>query len=179
VLKIVKLVNKTKGNKMRTETYTRTFATFDELTPEQKELAIEENFSNAWHYEHCMGERIDTLKVFAKHLNGRLDYSISCVPDRGEFISIDHDLSRRELKEILTSLVNDVNDCPLTGVCYDEDIRDGLKKNELNYFGLQATLNDYLKSIHDEYESMLSVEYISELCEANGYEFDIDTLKLS
>ena len=30
---------------------------------------------------------------------------------------------------------------------------------------------DYLQSIHDEYESLCEHEQILEMCEANGYEF--------
>ena len=164
---------------MRTETIVKTYLKFDELNDEQKEQVIENNFAyDAWHYEHCMQERIDTLKALAKRINGRLDYCISCVPDRGEFIKIDHD-NEDDLKEYLRELIEDKKDCPLTGVCYDEDIRESLDKNNLSMEALQGVLDGYLESIHREYESMLSVEYIGELCEENEYEFDLDTLKLA
>lgn len=155
---------------MRTETIIKTYLKFDELTKEQKEMAVEVNFSDGWHYEHCLYERIDTLKAFAKYVRGALDYSISCVPDRGEFISV-KGICVESLKEFL----RDKKDCPLTGVCYDEDLRDALKKNS----NMSDAFRDYLKAIHDEYEYMCSKEYIGELCEANGYEFDQDDLELS
>jgi hypothetical protein len=160
---------------MRTETYTRTFAKFGELTKEQQEKAIENTFSNCpFHYEHCMQERIGTLKGLAEHLGGHLDYSISCVPDRGEFIKITHELSSSDLQEMIDLILD--KDCPLTGVCYDHDIIDAIVKND---YSLQKGLNVYLKSIHDEYESMLGVEYISDLCDANDYEFDLDSLTIA
>lgn len=74
-------------------------------------------------------------------------------------------------------LVNE-NDCPLTGVYYDEQLRESFDKNNLNKESLQEALDGYINSIHSEYESMTSPKYILELCESNGYEFDADTLKM-
>jgi hypothetical protein len=159
---------------MRQETIVKTYLKFEELNDDQKEQAIDGNFSDGWHYDHCLQERIDTLKALAKELSGGLDYSISCVPDRGEFIKIDHDLEEEELKSIINGLAS--KDCPLTGVCYDYDILEAIVKNDYN---LSDAFFDYIVDIHNEYEAMTSVEYISELCEINDYEFDQDTLKLS
>lgn len=162
---------------MRQETITKTYLQFSELTDEQKEKAIEENFSDAFHYEFCMEERIDSLKGLATFLKGELDYSLSPVPDRGEFIKIKpigdgYELNFEALKEIADE------DCPFTGVCYDDDLLDGLAKNGFDQSGLNRTLTEYIKSIHDEYEAMTSFGYIEEFCEAHYFEFDASTLKM-
>lgn len=156
---------------MRQETIIKTYLTFEELTDEQKQKVIENFDNDGFLYEHCMQERINTLKKFAEYVNGELDYSISWVPCRGEYINIyvEHD----DLKEYINDFINDEKDCPLTGVCYDEDLREALRDNSLN-----EALEGYLNSIHSEYESMLTVEYIGDLCEANEYEFDNETLKI-
>ena len=39
---------------------------------------------------------------------------------------------------------------------------------------LREALKKYIESIHREYEDMLSDEYLTDYCEANGYEFTED-----
>jgi len=163
---------------MRIETIIKTYVSFNELTDEQKQIVADNFDIDGQLYEHCMEERIDTLKSFATYLKGNLDYSISCVPDRGEFIEI-KDICEDEIKDKLTQFVNNPNDCPLTGVYYDEDLRESLKNNTLDKQGLKYALQDYLNSIHSEYESMLTLEYIEDMCNANDYEFDLETLELA
>ena len=112
---------------MRTEQITKTYLQFNELDDKQKQTVVETFDNDGWMYEHCLIERIDTLKKLAEYLNGNLDYCISCVPDRGEFITIkpiDNELDFDSLWDVI-----DVEeDCPLTGVCYDHDIIDHLSK---------------------------------------------------
>jgi hypothetical protein len=61
---------------------------FHEANDELKEK-IKENFHlDGFLYEHNIKDRIETLKKLAEILDGNLDYSLSCVPDRGEFIKI-------------------------------------------------------------------------------------------
>lgn len=122
-------------------------------------------------YEHNMIERIETLKKVAEILNGKLDYSLSCVPDRGEFISIKPSNMYELDYTALWELIDVEKDCPLTGHCYDHGIIDQLTKYSMTDNNLNNILNNYIKSIHDEFESMLKDEYLSELCEANEYEF--------
>jgi hypothetical protein len=142
--------------------------TFDELNDEQKSKAIELNFSDGWIYEYCLHERIDTLKEYAKFIGGKLDYSISCVPDRGEFITI------KDFDQVKFRQSFKLKDCALTGVCYDDDLIDFLNK----FGSLDMALRAYIDDIHDEYESMLKIDSIGELCESNNYEFYLDTLKM-
>jgi len=120
-------------------------------------------------YDFYMDERVKSLKEFSKYFGLTLDYSLSCVPDRGEFIRFEGDLDdigKEDLKEL--------NECHFTGVCYDEDILDILKKSLLSNDVLEAfniNIQSYINSIHSEYEAMLKDEYLSDLCESNGYEF--------
>ncbi len=142
--------------------------TFKTASKELKQKIIENFDSDGFLYEHCMEERIETLKEFTKYIGGTLDYSISLVPDRGEFITIKGYVN--DLVEQSLSLKN----CPFTGVCYDDDLIDFIKNNIDGEMSLDGAFNDYLKSIHDEYQSMLEEDYISDLCEANDYEFTED-----
>ena len=163
---------------MRQETIVKTYVTFDELAKEQQEKVVEQFSYDGSLYEHCMEERIATLKAFAEYIGGKLDYSLSCVPCRGEFIKIDHELTEKGLKLVLRDFATLKDDCPLTGVCYDEDLRYHVKSCDYSSEGLRRALSKYIQDIHKEFEAMCTVEYIGELCEANEYEFDAETLEL-
>jgi len=124
---------------------------------------IRENFHQDNHFDYFLHERIDTLKALAKSVYGELDYSISVVPDRGEFIKItDFD------KDYLKELIDKKDDCPLTGMCYDYAILSLLEENE----SMQDALDIYLTHIHAEYDTLMEHENLLETCEANEYEFD-------
>lgn len=155
---------------MRTITKEFKVYTFKEATPQLRDK-IRENFdSDGCLYEHSLIERIDTLKSIAILLHAKLDYSLSCVPDRGEFIHFTHeydDLNFKALREVLI----ENKDCPLTGVCYDHDFLDHLNKDNLNGDTLKMAGEYFIDSIHNEYKSMLSDEYLADHCEANNYEF--------
>lgn len=146
---------------MRIETKEIKLFTFEEASQELRDK-IRENFHLSYYYgEFMLQERIETLKALSDYINGKLDYSISLVPDRGEFIKItDYD------ERLLNELCNNDKDCPLTGVYYDDDIIQDIKENDL-----KCALSKYLDRIHDEYEWMLTDEYLLDLCEANEYEF--------
>jgi len=149
---------------MREVTETIKLYKFSEASDELKDK-IRDDFSSDI-YEHHMDERIATLKELAELLNGRLDHSLSCVPDSGEFITITPnygDLNFEALKGL------DLENCPLTGVCYDCDVLENLNANNL-----QDILNNYIDCIHNEYNSMLQDDYLSNLCEVNEYEFTDD-----
>lgn len=68
-----------------------------------------------------------------------------------------------------------MKDCPFTGVYYDDELLELVRKNIPNSVepinGVNNALVDYLKSIHSEYESMCEHDYIKDLCESNDYEF--------
>lgn len=121
-----------------------------------KDLCFE-YIRNNWHDLNYIDveETINSLKALKDIIGGRLDYSISSVPDRSEHITFkDYD------KETLFSLNED--DCILTGSCFDYDVIKGLK---------EGNIERVLNIIHNQTEYIYSDEGLMELCEANEYEF--------
>ena len=113
---------------------------------------------NNWHdlNYHVREEIIDSLKALQEIIGGDFDYSISAVPDRGEYIRFkgyDHE----ELCRI------SAGDYPLTGVCWDMDVITGLR---------EGNPEKVLESFHSDTEYVYSDEGLLEMCEANEYEFD-------
>ena len=101
-------------------------------------------------------ELIESIKALSEKIGGSFDYSISAVPDRGEYIKFkDYD------KEKLKALNSD--NCPLTGVCWDVDLINGLKDDEPSRI---------LNTLHEDTEYIYSDEGLKEHCQANEYEFD-------
>lgn len=113
---------------------------------------------NNWHdlNQHSVDEIINSIKNLSEKVGGSFDYSISQVPDRGEHITF-KDYSQ----EVLCSLSAD--DCPLTGVCWDIDLIEGLK---------EGNTQKVLDSLHKDTEYHYSDEGLTELCENNEYEFE-------
>jgi len=108
--------------------------------------------------DHSVYAIIDSLKELQKQIGGDLDWSISQVPDRGEYISFEN-----YDDEALCRLSAD--DCPLTGACWDMDIIQGLRCSHIERV---------LDSLHSDTEYLYSDEGLTELCEANEYEFNED-----
>ena len=112
-----------------------------------------------WHdiNSHSVDEVIDSLKALQNEIGGKLDYSISSVPDRGEFIKFtDYD------KQALISCSKVADELPLTGMCWDYDVIKGLRENNPT---------QVLGTLHQDTEYCYSDEGLYELCEANQYEF--------
>lgn len=116
---------------------------------------------NNWHDlgQFCVDEMLDSLKALANEIDGVLDYSLSIVPDRGEYVTI-KGFDQTKLERLYTKR----EDCPLTGVCYDHDVIEALYNGELE--------TAVLKTLHAEGEHLYSDEGLREICEANEYEFD-------
>ena len=113
-----------------------------------------------WHGlgDYAVEDFIESLKALAHSVRGKLDYSISLVPSRGEFIyleSYDH--------EALKALNPD--DLPLTGVIYDIYVIQALREGNIEHS---------LSFLHDEGEYIYSDEALEELCESNEYYFTED-----
>ncbi len=101
-------------------------------------------------------EVVDSLEALQKVIGGDLDYSISQLPDRGEFIKFknyDEDL----LKEL------NADECPLTGACWDADLIESMQKDGDAY--------GVLRALREDTECIYSDEGLRDLCEANEYEF--------
>jgi len=112
-----------------------------------------------WHdiNSHSVNEVIDSLKALQKEIGGSLDYAISSVPDRGEFIKFtDYD------KQALISCSKVADEYPLTGVCWDYDVIKGMRENNPT---------QVLSTLHQDTEYCYSDEGLYQLCQANQYEF--------
>jgi hypothetical protein len=111
-----------------------------------------------WHdlNNHSVDEIIRSLKALQKIVGGKLDYSISAVPSRGEFISL-KDYDKKALNEL------DENELPLTGVFWDYEVIKGIKENHKERV---------LESLHKDTDFIYSDEGLYELCEANEYHFN-------
>lgn len=140
---------------MRTETIN--IYTIDEHPNKE---ACFEWIRNNWHDlgDFTLELMTDSLNALAYEIGGNLDYSLSIVPDRGEFVKITGD---RE--ESLKSLYEKRDSCPLTGCCYDVDVIEGLFNDEL-----ESTVLD---TLHKEGDYIYSDEGLLNLCQANEYEF--------
>lgn len=130
-----------------------------------------------WHDlgDFAVEESIVSLKAFAEHIGARVDYSISIVPDRGENIRFSFEYNEPTLGDVIIDLDLSGN-CPLTGMCYDENILDAVRDAATD---ATATLADVLrdveynvlKTLHNEGDYLYSDEGLFEMCQANEYEF--------
>ena len=125
----------------------------------QKENAfrwIREN----WHdlNDHGLAEVVESLLAMQRIIGGELDYSISTVQDRSEYIRFTN-----FSKIALSKLVAD--DYELTGVCYDFDVIKGLQEGDQERV---------LKTLHEDTSYIYSNEGLIEMCEANKYEFKLN-----
>ena len=111
---------------------------------------------NNWHDigEHSVHEMVDSLKALADHVGGTLDYSIGLFLDRGEFVRITGG-NRGLLKGLMAK------DCPLTGVCYDYDVIEGYRGDNLEVKVLEVLHNegDYIYSNKGIHEMVLCNDY--------------------
>jgi len=119
--------------------------------------AVYEWIRDNWHdlNQHSVDEMIDSIKALSNKIGGSFDYSISAVPDRGEFIRF-KDYDQEALAEL------NAGECPLTGVCWDADLIEALQKGDPS---------KALESIHYNTEHIYSDKGLEELCESNEYEF--------
>ena len=113
---------------------------------------------NNWHdlNQHSVSDIIKSIEALSKKIGGTFDYSISAVPDRGEHITF-KDYDQEELCRLSSE------DCPLTGMCWDIDLIQGVRIGNTKIV---------LDSLHKDTEYQYSDEGLTEMCEANEYEFD-------
>ena len=118
---------------------------------------------NNWHdlNQYSVDEIIESIKELSNKIGGTYDYSISQVPDRGEYITFT-DYSQEDLRRL------SADDCPLTGVIWDIDLIQGLR---------EGNPSKVLDSLHSDTEYQYSDEGLYDLCEANQYEFDAEGIK--
>jgi hypothetical protein len=133
--------------------------TFAELSNEAKQAAISYARQN-WHDlgEHTIHDMVQSLRALAEAVGGELDYCISITPDRGEYVKITG-YDRAALQE----LEGRKEDYPLTGMCFDFDVIDGLANDSLDI--------NVLHTLHKEGDYIYSDEGLSDMLEHSGHEF--------
>jgi len=111
-----------------------------------------------WHdlNQHSVEEVIESLKALEKEIGGSIDYSISQVPDRGEYIRLTGNYNREALCRL------SAEDLPLTGTWSDYDVIVGMRTEDPE---------KVLTALHADTEHQYSDEGLFEMCEANEYEF--------
>lgn len=153
--------------------------TFDEHPDKEKCL---EWVRTHWHYlaDHYVDDMAGSLKALAEHFGCKVDWAVSVVPDRGEYVRF-IDVPETTINDMmasgaLTSAMLEGN-CPLTGMCYDENILDafrdalGTPHMELRDVLHQAGENA-LSALHVDGEYAYSDESLAEMLTSNGYEFN-------
>ena len=122
-----------------------------------KELCFEW-IRNNWHdlNSHSVDEVVASLAALQIKIGGTLDWSISAVPDRGEYITF-RNYDKKALKEL------DSSECPLTGVWSDCLVIEGMQ---------EGYPEKVLRSLHEDTEYLYSDEGLMDMCEANEYEFN-------
>jgi hypothetical protein len=118
-----------------------------------------------WHWlaDHAVSDFIDSLKALADHIGAKtLDYSVSALPDRGEFITLDDYYIGK-----LNSLKAD--DLPLTGCYYDAPIIEAAQQALKD--GNGRDISGALKALHDEADYIYSDEGLNEFLSANDHLF--------
>ena len=118
-----------------------------------------ERIRNNDHYigDFEVDELVCSIRKLSEVIGGTVDWSIAHYPCRGEHITFkDYD------EELLAELVAD--NCPLTGTGWDSYVIDALKVKNMR---------DVLDTLHDSIEYLYTDEALTEMCEANDYEFYI------
>lgn len=127
-----------------------------------------------WHdlNDHSLWEVVDTLKALAKHLDFELDYSISTVPDRGEYVRFK---GSRYIQPLELQKIAELSaDCGFTGVCWDCVIGDAIESNKRMIDSREFIRDvgyEMLKALHNETEYLYSDKGLQDYLECNGYEF--------
>lgn len=105
--------------------------------------------------QNDVDEMVASLQALVEHIGGTLDYAISQVPDRGEFINIS-DYCGKTLSEM------DANNHVLTGTMWDHNVIEALQSGEMSCL---------FKPLHGATEYIYSDEGLREHCENNDLEF--------
>jgi len=105
--------------------------------------------------EHEGEDFIASVNNLHEYIGGDLDWNVSLVPDRGEFIRFtDYD------KEMLDEL--DASACPLTGFFWDVEVIEHLRANDM-----QGLMN----KLHEAHDSHYTDEALYDSAQVNEWEF--------
>lgn len=170
---------------MRTETTTRTIYTFDELSDEAKEKALEAyrdiNVSfDWWEFTYMDAETIG-LKIDGfdldrrRHATGKFiesafDCASKIIKEHGE--ACETYKSAKVFLSDWTELVAKYSDgINMEEVYEDNEYEFDKEADELETEFLKSILEDYSIMLQNEYEYLYSDEAVQETIEANEYEF--------
>lgn len=156
---------------------------FSELSEEAKERVRHNEMQDTGY--SWGDDAIKSLEALAEHFDSKLvDYSIdwfNSSPSYVEFESVAH--TEEHLEDLISKLgsVNPktgkgMGDCVLTGYCADEDAIDGLREafnngERVTTNLLQAAFKTWLEACQRDCEYQYSDEGLSEMAEANDWEF--------
>lgn len=165
---------------MRQETVT--IYTFEELTEEAKDCAIEK-FRDNWDFHWCQEWR-DSLETFTRHFPVKArDWSVGAYSRsyiRSEFTGDYPDMCGARLFKYLYSNFDYLlaKDCPFTGYCGDEELLAPLRefmKRPSKHMTFEALMSACLEAwavgYQHDMEGQLEDDYIADFIAANGYEF--------
>ena len=107
-----------------------------------------------------MGE---SLRALSDQIGCAIDYCISILPARGEYVRAD--TASYDHGKFL-SLYQRREDFPLTGISYDLAVLDGFNG------GRESLEHSVLCALHSQGEWMYSEDGLRDLCEANDHLFD-------
>lgn len=134
---------------------------------------------NNWHNlnDHTLEEATASAEALALRLDFTVDYSIG---GRGEYITFDcrgaSDRPASDYADYISEAFLSGN-CPLTGVCYDENLLDAFREADDD-----ATIGDVLeeagsnllRALTLDSEYTYSEEGLTDMCNANEYEFTLE-----
>ncbi len=160
----------------------------NELNEAAQQKALEKfNYSAEYNWAD---DAIESLKKVTEHFNAELsDYSIdwnNAHQSSVRFTVSDDELSENELSDLIISMgtynvetLRGNGDCKFTGVCFDENVCDGIRAA---YFGGERDIKELLKAGYwtwikdcvNDFEYQQSMESFIETCEANEYTFEAD-----
>ena len=178
---------KQRGN-MRT--ITTTVYTFEELTEDAKEQALQ-HWNENGAQEYFWGEdALNSLKAGIEHFNCTLsNYSIDFLESNRSSVKIDtpyHEPDEDELDELIESsgsynpeTFKGLGDCKLTGYCMDEDFLDGVRiaykngETDLEELMMEG-YSQWHEAVTRDYEYHFTMEFFADHAEANEMEFEED-----
>jgi hypothetical protein len=144
---------------------------FEELSSEAKEKAIQ-YLREREDFEDIFQEARDCIKAIEKEFSCFIDYQYGLEGVRKLIV---HASTRKPIAEYYQHLL--VKDCPFTGMYYDDDFLDTVRKAseyDTEHEMLVAGMNNLLSSAIKEMEYRMGDVYIKENIEANSYEFTAD-----
>ena len=109
--------------------------------------------------EHERDDFVDSLKKLHQYIGGTLDYEISVVPSRGEFIRFS-DYDREELR----LLSQESESCPLTGCFWDTEVIECLVKDDMR---------SLIRLLHETHEYCYTDEALLEVARSSNWEFTL------